>query len=85
MRFVYGLIDGLSFLNSIGLVHRSLSPSCVLFDEKVISVYGRSLSSIYIDLDAVHEITLGMKLLRELWDFEEFWLIFEFYRRERRE
>lgn len=34
VKLVYDVVTGLAFLNSIGLIHRSLSPSCLLFDEK---------------------------------------------------
>jgi len=34
-RLAYDILSGLSYMNSLGLVHRNLSPSSVLFDHQV--------------------------------------------------
>ena len=35
-RLAYDMLSALSYMNSIGLVHRNLSPNNVLFDHQVL-------------------------------------------------
>ena len=44
-HLAYDILTGLAYMNSLGLVHRNLSPSNVLFDDQVLS-YSMSHSAI---------------------------------------
>ena len=37
-RLAYDVLSGLAYMNNLGLVHRNLSPSNILFDHQVLLI-----------------------------------------------